>query len=255
MATTARAIMAAGLVRLAAWNTVAQAFDGFGESLDADKFEIKPDSEKKTSTSKSHLDFGQARASVIIPKPTTINVELSASSVKALAMQFQGRVDALSQGAGTLTADTPITVTKIGEWLPIGKRNLAESGFTVKNNAGSTTYVKGTHYEVNWSRGEIRFIPGAAGIPAAADVVKVNGSYNAVDGKKIVGGAVTQVRCKLRFDGQNMVNGEVVESDVFDCTLGTADGFDFLGSDFSAIKLSGEITGGYEIVLPQRSGD
>ena len=66
---------------------------------------------------------------------------------------------------------------------------------------------------------------------------------------------MTQVRCQMRFDGQNMVNNETVESDVFDCTLGTSNGFDFLGSDFSSITLAGDITGGYEIVLPQRSGD
>jgi hypothetical protein len=254
MATTARAILAAGLVRLAAWNTVAQAFDGFGESLDADKFEIKPDSEKKTSTSKSHLDWGQARASIVVPKPTQINVELSASSVKALAMQFQGQVEALSQGAGNLT-NQDVVIPTIGEWVSLGKRNFAEAGFSIVPNGGGTAYVRGVNYEVNWSRGEIRFIPGAAGNPAAAATVDVTGAYAAVDGKKIIGGKVTQVRAKLRFDGQNMVNGEVVEADVFDCTLGTSDGFDFLGSDFSAIKLSGEITNGYEVVFPQRSGD
>lgn len=253
MATTARAILAAGLVRLAAWNTVSQAFEGFGESLDADKFEIKPDSEKKTSASRSHLDYGQARASVVIPKPTTIDIELSASSVKALAMQFQGQVEAMSQGAGSLTAQDVVLGT-IGEWQSLGFRNFAEAGFSITPNGGGTAYVRGVNYEVNWSRGEIRFIPGAAGNPAAAATVEVTGAYSAVDGKKIVGGRVTQVRAKLRFDGQNLVNGEVVEADVFDCTLGTADGFDFLGSDFSAIKLSGEITGGYEVAFPQRSG-
>lgn len=254
MATTARAILAAGLVRLNPWNTVTQAFDGFGESLDADKYLIKPDSEKKTSISKSHLDWGQARASAIVPKPTQIEVELSASSVKALAMQFQGQIEALSQGAGTFAGES-VTIAKIGVWYPLSKRNVVEAGFAITPDGGGTAYVRGTNYEVNWSRGEIRFIPGAAGNPAPGAIVDIAGSYAAVDGKKIVGGRITQVRCALRFDGQNMVNGEVVESDVFDCTLGTSDGFDFLGSDFSAIKLSGEITGGYEIVLPQRSGE
>jgi hypothetical protein len=253
MATTARAILAAGLVRLAAWNTVSQAFEGFGESLDADKFEIKPDSETKTSSSKSHLDYGQARATVVIPKPTTIDIELSASSVKALAMQFQGQVEAMSQSSGSLTA-ADIVLGPIGEWQSLGFRNFAEAGFSVTPNGGGSAYVRGVNYEVNWSRGEIRFIPGAAGNPAAAATVEVTGTYNAVDGKKIVGGRITQVRTKLRFDGQNIVNGEVVEADVFDCTLGTSEGFDFLGSDFSSIKLSGEITGGYEVAFPQRSG-
>jgi len=254
MASTARAILAAGLVEINPWNTVTQAFEGFGEALDANQYEIKPNSEELVSESRSHLDFGQARASAIKPKPTEINISLSASSVKAMAMQFQGRIEALSQSSGSLTA-IDVTVAAIGVWLPLGKRNIAEAGFLVTNSAASTTYVRGTHYEVNWSRGEIRFIPGAAGLPAAAAVVKVTGTYAAVDGKRIVGGAVTQVRAQLRFNGKNMVNGEIVESDVYDCTLGTSDGFDFLGSDFSEIKLTGKITGGYTIDFPQRSGD
>ena len=254
MASTARAVLAAGLVSLNPWNTVAQAFDGFGAPLDADKFEIKPNSEEKTSESRSHLDYGQARASLIIPKPTEISIELSASSVAALAMQFQGQVQALSQSSGSLAA-VDVTVAAIGVWLPLGKRNIAESGFVVTNSGATTTYNLGTHYEVNWSRGEIRFIPGAAGLPAEDAVVKVTATYGAVDGKRIIGGAVTQVRAQLRLDGQNMVNGETVEADVLDCTLGTSDGFDFLGSDFSAIKLTGKITGGYRIDFPQRSGD
>lgn len=254
MASTARAIAAAGLIELSPWNSLTQAFDGYGEALDADKYEIKPNSEEKTSESRSHLDYGQARAGFIKPKPTEINIELSASSVKAMAMQFQGRIEAMTQASGTL-ADEPVTVTAIGVWLPVGKRNLSDVGFVVTNAAGTVTYVRGTQYEVNWSRGQIRFIPEAAGIPAVSDIVEVDGTYGAVDGKRIVGGAVTQVRAQIRFNGKNLVNDEIVESEVYDCTLGTTDGFDFLGSDFSTIKLSGKITGGYVIDFPQRSGE
>jgi hypothetical protein len=254
MATTARAILIAGLVQINPWNPVTQAFDGYGESLDADKYEITPETEEVTSESRSHLDWGQARATVNKPRPTTFSLALSASSVKALAMQFQGRVEALSQSSGTL-ADVPVTVTAIGIWLPLGKRNIAEAGFTVEPSGGGTPYVRGTHYEVNWNRGEIRFLPGAAGNPAVAAVVDVSGTYSAVDGKRIVGGAITQVRCKARLDGENKVNGEVVESEVFDCTLSTANGYDFLSGEYTAIELTGKITGGYVIDFPQRDGE
>jgi len=259
MSTTARAILAGGLVSLDLWNTIAQAYDGFGDAIDADKFEIVPRTEKKTSVSKSHLDYGQSRASVIIPQPTEINISLSASSVKALAMQFQGLVQALTQGAGTWTTQ-PVVVGTHGVWQSLGKRNVSDSGFSVVPDGGGTAYTIGTHYEVNWQRGEIRFLA-VAGAPAEAATVNVSGSYLAVDGKKILGGRITQVRCRARFDGQNLVNGEVVEADVHECVLGTGAGFDFLGSDFTPIELTGEIvtpagyTEGYEIRFPQRSGD
>lgn len=254
----ARAILGGGLVSLNMFNTLTQAFEGFGENVDADKFEIKPNFEEKTSESRSHLDYGQARASVVLAKPTEINIDLSASSVKALAMQFQGLVASLTQGAGTLV-DTPVVVSAIGVWLPVGYRNLVEAGFTVTNVGGLTTYVRGTHYEVNWLRGEIRFLPGAAGNPAAAATVEVSGTYTAVDGSKILGGRVTQVRAKLRFDGQNMVNGEPMEADVHEAVLGAGSGFDFLSSDFVPISLTGKIvtpagmSEGYEVRFPARS--
>jgi len=256
MSNTARAVLAGGLVSLSIFNTVAQAYEGFGEKLDADKFEIKPNFEEKTSTSRSHLDYGQARASVIIPQPTEITIELSASSSKALGLQFQGLVQSLSQSSGALVAQD-VTVSAIGVWLPIGKRNIAEAGLEVTNAGDTVTYVLGTHYEVNWLRGEIRFIPGAAGNPAAADVVKVSADYAAVDGTKILGGRVTQIRAQARFDGQNMVNGEPLEVDVHECVLGSNNGFDFLNSDFVNITLTGKIvtpagkTEGYEVRFPQ----
>lgn len=259
MSTTARAILAGGLVTPNFWNTSTQAYEGFGEALDADKFEIVPNSEKKTSSSRSHLDYGQSRASVVVPQPTEINVSLSASSVKAFAMQFQGLVQTLTQAAGTLAA-VEFTVGDHGVWQSLGFRNFQESGFSIVSEDGLTTYTRGTHYEVNWLRGEYRILP-VVGAPAKGAKVDISGAYSAVDGKKILGGRVTQVRCQLRFDGQNLVNGEAVEADVHECVLGTGSGFDFLAADFTAIELTGEIvtpagyTEGYEIRFPQRSGD
>ncbi len=256
--TTARAVLASGLVGINPFNSATLAYAGFGASLDADKFEIKPNFEEKVSESRSHLDYGQARASVILPKPTEITVDLSASSVEAMAMQFQGLVQALTQSAGDLTG-ADCTVSATGVWLPLGKRNISDTGLLVKDSTGTTTYVLGTHYNINWLRGEIMFLP-VSGAPVVSDVVKVTASYGAVDGKKILGGRVTQVRCQLRLDGKNMVDGAPIEVDVHECVLGASNGFDFLGSDFSAITLSGKIvtpagkTEGYEVRFPGVAG-
>lgn len=252
---TARAILAGGLVSFNIWDTVALAYAGKGDPLDADKFEIKPNFEEKVSESRSHLDYGQARASVVLPKPTEVTVELAAASVQALAMQFQGLVESLTQGSGTWTAED-FTLTALDQWLPLPKRNVSDQGFIFTNAGATVTYDLGTHYEVNWLRGQVRFKSTAAGAPAAAAVLKLTGAYGAVDGKKILGGRVTQVRCQMFFDGKNMVDGSPIEADVWECVLGSNNGFDLLGSDYSAITLSGKIvtppgkTEGYEIRLP-----
>lgn len=255
MTTTARAVLAAGLVSFNIWNPVTLAYAGKGDPFDADKFEIKPNFEEKTSESRSHKDYGQARASVVLPKPTEITVELSAASVEALAMQFQGLVQDLTQ-AGGAWANQDFVLAALDQWLPIGKRNVSDDGFEFTNAAGDVTYVLGTHYDVNWLRGEVRFKSSAASAPAAAATLKLSGTYGAVSGKKILGGRVAQVRCQLFFDGENMVDHAPVEADVWEAVLGSSNGFDFLASDFSPITLSGKIvtpagkTEGYEVRWP-----
>lgn len=247
---TARAVLAGGLVTLSVWNTVTQSWGPWGDPLDADKFAIKPNSDKKSSSSKSHLNYGQSRAAVVIPKPTELSIAISAASATTLAMQFQGIVESLTQSAGTLTA-SEVTVTMLGDWLPVGKRNLVEQGFQVFQADGTTELAAAT-YEVNWSRGEIRVKSGVT----VGGKIKITGSYNAVDGKKILGGRLPQIRCRARFDGANLVDGAPVEADVHEAVLGAGNEFDFLSENFTATELSGEIvvpvgkSEGYEVVWP-----
>ncbi|MCS4509136.1 phage tail tube protein [Xylophilus ampelinus] len=249
MASTARAILAAGLVSLNLWDPAQQKFLGFGQQLDADKFEIKPDYEEKTSTSRSHIDYGQARASVVLPKPTEITIELAAANKEALAMQFQGIVQQINQPAETV-ADEAL-VAKLGVPVKLANRNLSAVGFAVKNDAGTTTYKQGLDYEINWARGEVRAL--AAGAIVEAEALKVSYTAIAVDGARILGGRNPQVRCQARFDGKNMVDGSALEADVWEAVLGSNNGFDFLAADFTNITLSGKVvtpagkTEGYEV--------
>lgn len=247
----ARAVLGAGLVSLNLWDPSLQAWSGFGDPVDADKFEIKPNFEEKTSTSKSHLDYGQARASVILPSPTEITIEIAAANATAFAMQFQGLVQSFNQAAATVV-DEPIATAVIGE-NKLANRNLAATGFKVTNNAGSTPYVLGTDYEVNYARG-ILVVKAGGGISAGASL-KVSYTAVAAEGSRILGGRNPQVRCQARFDGVNKVNEAPMEVDVWEAVLGASNAFDFLASDFSSIQLTGKIvtpmgkTEGYEVRL------
>lgn len=247
---TARAVLAGGLVTLSIWDTVTQAWGPWGDPLDADKFAIKPNSEKKSSSSKSHKDYGQSRAAVVVPKPTELSIAISAASAATLAMQFQGIVQSLTQGAGSFS-EQEITVAVVGDWIPVGKRNLVEEGFQIFKEDGTTQLADGT-YEVNWARGEIRVKSGVT----VGGKVKLSCDYNAVDGKKILGGRVPQIRCRARFDGANLVDGAPVEADVHEAVLGAGNEFDFLSDNFTATELTGDIvtpagkTEGYEVRWP-----
>lgn len=245
----ARAVLGAGLVSLDLWDPDAQLWSGFEAPVDADKFEIKPNFEEKVSVSKSHLDYGQARASVVLPSPTEITIDIAAANAKAFAMQFQGAVAALNQAAATVT-DEAIASAKVGE-NKLANRNIVAAGFVVENTAGTTTYVMGTDYEVNYALGILIVKSGGAIVPGAG--LNVSYSALAVSATRILGGRNPQVRCRARFVGKNMVDGSPLEADVHEAVLGASNAFDFLAADFVAIQLSGKIvtppgkTEGYEV--------
>lgn len=238
MENTARALLGAGLVSLNIFDPVTQAYLGFGESVDADKFEIQPGFEEKTSTSKSHLDYGQARASVVLPKPTELNITIAAASAAALALQFQGITQSLTQGSATVTAEAKTLLPGVNAKL--SKRNINEAGFVVKNAATpATVYVRGADYIVNYSRGEIRAVVGGA--IAVSTAVTIDFTANAIDGTEILGGRNPQIRVQARFDGVNMVDRRPLEVDIREAVLGASNGFDFLADNFNGIQLKGKI--------------
>lgn len=248
MPAQARAILGAGLVSLALWNPDTQTWSEFDEPVDADKFEIKPNFDKKTSTSKSHLDYGQARATVIVPSPTELTIDIAAANARAFAMQFQGAVAALSQAADATVQNATLTTVEAGKEYALPKANITEAGFKVTlDGTPATVYAAGTDYTVNWKRGTIRILAGGAAVGQTLDVAY---QAAAIDGSKITGGTNPQIRCKARFDGVNMADGSALLVDVDEAVLGASNAFDFLANDFVPIELTGELVGSYTVTLP-----
>lgn len=236
MATEAAAFLGAGKVRLDTYNPDTLAWSGLGDELGADKFEITGDSDVKEKTSKGRSDYGQSIASVVIGKPTKIAITISQASRDALAMQFQGVLSGYTQGSATV-ADEAVTA-KLGKWVKLANRNLA-NGVTVKNDAGTTTYVAGDDYEVNFASGEIRAL--ASGAIAEAQALKVGYTANAIDGQRIRGGVRPQVRARAVFTGVNLVDNKPVEVEAYEAVLRSSSGFDFLADDFAGIELEGSL--------------
>lgn len=248
MADKARAILGAGLVSLALWDTNAQAWSEFDEPVDADKFEIKPNFEEKVSVSKSHLDYGQARASVILPSPTELTIEIAAANARAFAMQFQGAVEAMSQAADGVAQTHDIAAAVAGAEYSLPRANITGDGFEVYlTGTPATKYVAGTDYTINWKRGIVRVLPGGAAVGKA---ITIKFKAAAIDGAKIIGGGNPQIRCRARFDGVNLADGSAMLVDVAEAVLGASNAFDFLASDFVAIELTGKVVGGYTVSLP-----
>ncbi len=232
---TAAAILGAGSVRIDYYDPVLLAFQGLGDPIDADKFEITPDSENKQKTSKSKAAYGQVVAAVAFAKPTKIAITLSAMSGQALAMQLQGIKSAWTQGAATLTAEA--MVAKLDKWVKVSKRNLSDTGLSVTHTSGAPVYTLGTDYLVNYFTGEIKAL--STGAIAADESVKVTASALAIAGEQIRGGTQAQVRAHISWEGVNMVDSQEIECECWEAVLTSSKGFDFLANDFNGIELTG----------------
>ena len=205
--------------------------------IKANKLEIQPQVDTKQSTSKGRYDYGQVLESVNLAQPTEFSMELKEVTGDILVMAFLGTTSALNQVSGAL-ADFPVTVTRKGSWLPLGKKNM-EALVSVENAAGTVTYVEGVDYELNRPLGWIRILP--ASVIALAAVVNVTGGYDAATGTVIAGSTRTEVRAEIVFDGINQADGTQCTVEIWEAVLSADSAFDFLADDFGNVSLTGNL--------------
>lgn len=231
----AQAILGAGSVQLDLYDSAARAYTGWGDQLGADKFEITPDSEVKEKTSKKRESYGQAIASVPIAKPTKIVIVISAADKAAMAMQFQGLLTSYSQSAGSIAGEV---TAKLDKWVALSKRQVVGQGFSL-TGATAGPLTAGEDFEVNYATGEVKFL--SAGSVAQNEIITVAGTALAVSGTRIRGGTQVQVRARARFVGVNLVDGAPMTCEVWEASLRSTQGFDFLADEFNGIQLEGTL--------------
>lgn len=208
---------------------------GFERGGNATKLEIQPDSELKEQTSKGIADYGQVIASVNLPKPSKLKLALNQLDKTVLAMAFQGVSEALNTGSGSITGET--ITAKEGKYIDLTCRNITAESVVVKNEAGDTTYVEGTDYEVQYRLGMIKTLAGGAITDGA--VLKVDADFPAESGYKVRGAVQPTIRVAIRMDGLNMTNGKYGILTIHQAQIKPTTPVDFLADDFSAVELEG----------------
>lgn len=235
MATTiARGFVGAGDVY------VERMVDGVSQGLkgpfEANALTITPSVNTIQNTSKGRYTYGQVLDAVNIAQPTEFTLELKEVTGDILVMAFLGTSADHSEASGTLT-DAAVTV-KLGQWVPLGKKNLAEL-VTVENTAGTTTYVEGTDYRLNRPMGWIMGLTGGT-IPDNTSV-NVTGAYAGATGTLIKGSTRTEVRARILFDGINQADGRQCTAEIFEAVLSPDSEFDFLADEFGSVNLTGTL--------------
>lgn len=234
---SARGFLGAGDLYIARYNPTTATFDNYKGPYEASKFEIKAGSEMKEMISRGRTSYGQVIETVTIPKPVDFTVELSEVNAESITIALLGTSSALSQGSGTVTDE--VVAAKLGAWVQLAHQNLASAGLVVTNSAGSTTYVLGTDYNINYRMGMIQAITGGA--ISDAQSLKVDYTYNAIAGTKIAGATNSEIRAKFKLDGVNFADGLPVIVECYEGVVASDAAFDFLQSDFAKVPLKGRL--------------
>ena len=229
---TARAFIGAGDIYIE--RMVAGVSQGLAGPYYANKFEIKPNVDKKEQTSKGRNDYGQVLESVTLQKPAGFTLELSEVNTESLTLALLGTASQSTQASGSLTAQA-VTV-KLDRWVPVSKENLT-TVTAVTHTTGTPAYIEGVDYILNKPLGLIKVLPGGAILDAAS--IKVTGTYAAISSTKISGATNTDIRAKIIFDGKNQADGLPVVVTVWEAIIAADSAFDFLASDFNKVNLPG----------------
>lgn len=232
----ARGFLGAGDLYIARYNPTTNTFDDFVGPLEGTKFEIKPNTEIKELSSRGRSTYGQVIESVPLNQPADFTVDMPEVNKSTLLLALMGTESVINQTAGTITAQE-LAVTSKDAWLSVGKENLLT--LTVKNEAGTTTYVAGTDYELNKRLGWIKIKGGSA--IAKGDKLNLDGTYGAVTGAMISGATQSQIRAKFRLDGVNQADRLPVIVDVHEAVIAADSAFDFLADDFATLTLTGRL--------------
>jgi hypothetical protein len=213
---------------------VAGVSQGLAGPYFANKFEIKPNVDRKELISKGRDSYGQVLESVTLQKAAGFTMELNEVNKESMLLALLGSESALAQVSGTLT-EVPVTV-KLDRWVSVTKENLTAAP-VVNHTTGAPIYVAGVDYLINPQLGMIKALVGGAITDAQS--VEVSGAYGAVAGTLISGATNGDIRAKLIFDGKNQADGRPVIVTVWEAIIAADSAFDFLGNDFNTVNLPG----------------
>lgn len=199
-------------------------------------FTPKPDAERKEQTANGRSNFGQVLASVTLPKPMTAKITFNQLDAQLFAAAFFGTNTALTQSAGNITPAVSVTIIK-DKWVDTGVLNLNVPVF--KDATDTTTYVEGTDYELNKRLGMIKVKSTSAIVDGA--VLHMTGTQSAIDGTSMAAMTKSNVRVRIKLDGQNFADGRNFIADVYQMRLSPTSEFSFVSTDFVDVTFEGSL--------------
>lgn len=195
----------------------------------AQKLEIKENSDKKTRSSKKRENYGSALDTVVIKKPADVMITLDDLDRDNLSLVFMGSVDTASVAASAVTGENH-TAGEPGTMIALGSGNV--SSVTI------TGFVEGTDFVVEDADAGLVTLVDGGGI-AKGDALVCAYSTGGYSGSVIKGGTNPDVTMKIIMLGTNLVTQEPVRVEIGKAIMTPESGVDFLSEDFTELQLSG----------------
>lgn len=195
----------------------------------AQKLEIKENSDKKTRSSKKRENYGSALDTVVIKKPADVMITLDDLDRDNLSLVFMGSVDTASVVASAVTGETH-TAGEPGTMIALGSGNV--SSVTI------TGFVEGTDFVVEDADAGLVTLVDGGGI-AKGDALVCAYSTGGYSGSVIKGGTNPDVTMKIIMLGTNLVTQEPVRVEIGKAIMTPESGVDFLSEDFTELQLTG----------------
>lgn len=167
-------------------------------------------------------------------KSGTVSLVCRNVSMQTLTKALGATAAAVASGA---VAAEPHTVVAVDTLIALDTLQDMSVACTVKNSAGSTTYVEGTHYIRK--RAGIIPIGGAAGGIVAADVIKV--AYTTAKHVRFQGLVNLIQESRLYFDGINERSNKPWAGIFHRVKWSPAKSLELIGEDFASFEIEGEI--------------
>lgn len=164
-------------------------------------------------------------------KSAKITLELKRVSVANLALALGGKATVVAAGA---VVDEAVEAN-LGCLCLLGKPQETSAALTVKNAAGTTTYVEGEDY----LRKRAGFIPLATG--AIVDGAALSVSYTGKAGHSLEALVDLTAEYRVLLDGIDEVSGDSARPDFFRVKFGPAKSIEWIGDDYATLLLEGTL--------------
>jgi hypothetical protein len=202
----------------------------------ASSIAIKPNSKSLTDISKDDGTRGMVSAQIFERDLTDFTLTVKGANKEKMKMQLMGTDSVINRAENTVTGEE---LTAMGDdyLIPLAHDLVKSNLFTLTNEAGTTTYVLGTDYTVDYNAGHIQTMGGTI---AANTALKANYGYKSAVGYKIAGDTVLQWDKYFKFIGSNLADKEKrFKFEVPKLTITADAAFDFLDEKLPEMKFKG----------------